>query len=121
MINGVSFSKDWGETHDDAGQSGFDVLVAISDQFLDTGKELGHDDLLLHALVQVEAKVLDFVSSCCSNLSLAIFQQRLECGHKVCFSDIFANSSLEYDTNKDYDNVEKFKYSAEQNELPTFT
>ena len=103
MIDCVGLSKDWRETHDNAGQSGFDVLVAISDQFLDTGKELGHDHLLLHALVQVEAKVLDFVSSRCSNLGLAIFQQRLECGHKVSFSDIFANRSLEYETNKDYD------------------
>ena len=74
VFDGVVLAQDRREAHDDTGQSGLDVLIAVSDEFLDAGEELSHDDLLLHALVQVQAEVLHLVGGGRPHLGLAVLQ-----------------------------------------------
>ena len=78
------------------------MLIGISHQLLDTGQQLVHDHLLLHALVQVQTEVLHFVSRGSAHLSLAILQQRLECWDQVCLGDVLPYCRLSL--------VEKYKY-----------
>ena len=121
IINDIHYlSKDGGEAHDDAGQGRLYVLVCVSDELLDAGKQLRHDHLLLHPLVQVQTEVLHLVSCRSSDLRLAVLQRlchcnsvllfccvtmqpnscyylekALESGDEVCLGDVLAHGGLE--------------------------
>ena len=77
MFDGVFFSKDRAQAHNDCRQSRFDVLISVRYQFFDTRKNLVHNQTLTERWIEGLTEVSDFVGSGSSDLSLGIFQQSL--------------------------------------------
>ena len=77
MFDGVFFSENRAQAHNDCRQSRFDVLISVRYQFFDTRKNLVHDQTLTERWIEGLAEVADFVGSGSSYLSLGIFQQSL--------------------------------------------
>ena len=71
------------------------MRVSICHQLLHTGEQVGHDDLLLHGLVQGQAEVLHLVSRGSSHLGLTVLEKALECGDQVSLGDLLAHRCLQ--------------------------
>ena len=71
------------------------MLVGIGDQLLHTGQQVGHDNLLLHRLVQGQTEVFHFVGGSSSHFSLTILEKTLESWDQVCLGDLLAHGCLQ--------------------------
>lgn len=71
------FAENWGQAHNDAGESSFDMLVRIGDELLDVRQDAGHDQTLAISRVEGLTEILHLISSCSPDFGFRIFQKGL--------------------------------------------